>query len=772
MSTNTEDKLFASLIYRYFPYWPLFILLLVVSLVGAWGYLNIYATPTYEVSASLLIKDEKKGVVDSKMTESIDAFTSNKIVENEINIIHSHALLKKVVDKLQLYAPVYEEGKVKSISAYASSPIKIKLKRPDKAQEQAKIYFTFDEVQNRVTIDNKAYKLNKWVKTPYGEMRFSKNKNKIEASKEPLYFSIIQPQKITNQLLESISIEASSKLSTVIDLRLRDFVPQRGEDILNTLIKTYTQVAISEREKVAANTLDFVENRINLVERELDSLEYQVVNYKSTNGAVDLSEQSKLFLRNVGDNDRKISEINTQLAVLDKVEKYIISKNNTTGIVPSTMGINDPILSQLLHKLYDSEIKYQQLRKTTAENNPILVSITDEIKSIRPSILENIKNQRTNLIASRSNLASTSNGYNSVLQNIPQKERELLEISRQQMIKNDAYSFLLKKREETVLSYAPSAGDVRIVDMAEASVLPVTPKPLYIYLVAIMVACALGFVMIVGKELLNSKVLFRSEIEGYSSAPIVAELSYVKRSKDGLFKEPTEASVIEQFRQLRTTMGLYGRTFTKKKIMVTSSIPGEGKSFISTNLAFSLSLSGKKVVLLDFDFRNPNISSQFNLYKENGITDYLKNELNNEKIIRNTAYNNLFIVPAGKDVGDHTEILLNGSLLDGFFEYLEKEFDYIIIDTPPLELVSDAYLLTEYCDITLLVMRHAYTPKNIVQRLTINNKLNSLKNVAIVFNGIKARGFVKGQYGYGYGYGYDNKYGDKTYRARNIAAKA
>jgi capsular exopolysaccharide synthesis family protein len=330
---------------------------------------------------------------------------------------------------------------------------------------------------------------------------------------------------------------------------------------------------------------------------------------------------------------------------------------------------------------------------------------------------------------------------------------------------------LLQKREETVLSYAPTAEDLRIVDMAEASRNPISPKPIYAYMSAVFLALGAGIGLVLGKEMLNSKVLFRSEIEAYTNAPIVAELSSVQNLKKGVFVEPTEASEVEQFRQLRVTMGLYGRTFAKKKIMVTSSIPGEGKSYVSTNVAYSLASSGKKVVLLDFDLRNPNTSVLFNSYKSKGIIEYLSGNIKPETIIKNTPFNNLSIVSAGIDVGDHTELLLNGKLED-LFTYLEDTFDYVIIDTPPVDLVSDAFLLSEYCDITLLVIRHAYTPKSLVQRMAQNNKLRSLHNVAIVFNGVKPRGFVKGQYGYGYGYGFENRYSDKTYRTRKIASKA
>lgn len=765
---SSEESLFSSLAYKYLPFWPLFSILLALSVAGAWAYLHFLSVPVYEVTASLLIKDEQKGVNESKMTESIDAFTSNKTVENEINVIHSRALLAKVVNKLALYAPIYEEAKFNAVSAYTSSPIKIKLKDPDRAISHPKVYFTYNSKNKTVRVDGKNYPLDRWVQTRYGTLKFIPNGDQTTDASEPLYFAIVPPEQITNELLAKIRIQSSSKFSSVVNLYLNDPVPQRGEDILNKLIQSYRQKAIDDRNKLAANTLDFVEDRIQQVVSELQTLESEVVQFKSTQGGVNLSEQGKLFLENVRDNDRKISEINTQLAVLDKVERYVVSRNSSASFVPSTLGISDPVLSQLLEQLYNSETQYQKLSGTTAENNPILVSVSNEIESIRPRILENIRNQRVNLVASRSTLSSTNNQYSSALGSIPEKERQLMELSRQQDIKNNASSFLLQKREETVLSYAPTTEESQVIDMAGTSSLPVSPKPLYIYLMAIIGACTAGLAVVAGKEMLNSKLLFRSEITQYTTAPIVAELAYKKPAEANMLTAPTEASVIEQFRQLRTTLGLYGRTFTKRKILVTSSIPGEGKSYVSTNLALSLASSGKKVALVDFDLRNPNSSVQLDLYKQRGIIEFLRGEATAEEITVASKFGNLSVLPAGYDIGDHTELLLNGKLED-LFSYLENSFDYLIIDTPPVDLVSDAYLLSEYCDITILVMRHDYTPKTVVKRLLTDNKLQALHNATIVFNGVKPRGFAKGRYGYGYGYGYESKYNDKTYRSRSAA---
>jgi tyrosine-protein kinase Etk/Wzc len=759
-----EENLLTIFLNKFLPYWPLFIALAFLALASAWAYLK-WATPVYEVTATLIIKDENKGVDESRLTESINAFASKKIVENEIEVIQSRGLMKKVASDLHLYAPVYEESRFKVVSAYQTSPVTIIARYPDKIQGSPKdaerLYLDFDPTQSKVLLGHAQYPLNEWVKTPLGELQFQVNTKKTSEPTGPLFLELIPLKAVTAGLVGQLEVGSANKLSTVVNLEFRDEVPQRGEDVLNQLIHHYNLSAVQDRNQLAANTMTFIEDRMTLLERELDILETQVQKYKSSKGIVDLSEQGRVFLQNVSENDRRLADINLQMAVLDKVENYVTSKGMSTGIVPSTLGISDPVLTQLLQKLNENETQYERLSKTTAANNPILLSLRDEIDKARPSILENIQNQRDNLVASRSNLTSTKGNYNTVLQTIPQKERELLEISRQQAIKNEIYSFLLQKREETALSYAPSTGDSKVVDVAESSYSPVSPKRNVIYLAAIALAFMAGIGLVSGKDLLSSKVLYRSDIEDYTHAPIVGELSNVKQGKNKLFKEPDSPIVIEQFRQLRTSLGLYSRTFSKKKLLVTSSIPGEGKSFVSTNLAYSLANSGKKVVLIDFDMRNPRTSTLFTMLQQPGVTDYLAEAGTPEAYIKPTSFNNLSILPAGTRIGDSTELLLNGKL-DSLFEYLSEQFDYIIVDTSPVDLVSDGYLLSEYCDISLLVIRHGHTPKNVVKYLGQSNKQKSLRNMALVFNGVRTRGFVR--QGYGYGYNYAHAYAPKAYR--------
>jgi capsular exopolysaccharide synthesis family protein len=755
-----EGSLLSQLLFKYLPYWPLFLFLLLISGTGAYFYLH-YAVPVYETAATILVKDEKKGLDDnSNLMEQLNLFGSKKLVENEIEVIQSRTLMSAVVRNLDLYAPVTQEGRINSRPAYVTSPVVVQVRKPDSLIEQKKIYFSFDSANREVSIPGGKYPLGQWIKESYGEIRFIANPNfQVPDKDRPLFFSLRSVRAITDELLNDLKITQATKLSSVIDLKIKDAVPKRGEDILNGLISEYNKAGISDKNALAANTLRFINERLGIVANELDSVEHGIQKYKTDEGIVDISAQGQLYLNNVGANDQKLSELNVQLAVLDQVESYVEAKTGQAGIVPSTFGVEDPELEDLLGKLYDLEVKYEGLSKTTAENNPVLISLRREIEKIKPSILDNVKSLKKNLTAGRGNLINTSNSYASILKTLPAKERKLVEISRQQGIKNSIYSFLLQKREETALTFSSAIPDTRIIDSAATTVKPVSPKPILVWALAVLAALGLGAGIIAVREGLNQSIVFRSEIEKYTSVPVVGEIMFAPMEDHHVVVTQGQRTVIaEQFRQLRTSMAYIGINSRKKKILITSTISGEGKSFIAANLAMSLALTDKKVVLLELDLRKPKISQRFDVSREVGITNYFIGNKDADHIIKRTEVsNNLFIIPSGATPPNPSELILNGKL-DELLQYLDTIFDYIIIDTAPVAPVTDAYILSPLCDATLYVVRHKKTPKGSIKMLDDNMKIRGLKNLAIVFNGVRNRGMGGIKYGYGYGYGKDYGY--------------
>lgn len=767
-----EKSAIKSLLYQYLPYWPLFALLLVLGYIGAYAYLYV-TKPIYEISASILIKDEKKGADAESISDAINGYGLSKIVENEIEVVKSKDLLRKVVDSLGLYAPVFEDGPLVQKSAYTSSPVAIEISNSNNIRNDvSRVDFNYNVKTHKVSMGTKDYPLNEWISAPFGVARFVENPNFISEAVHPLYFSVIPINNALNKVSSNLNVSSAGKLSTVLYLTYRDAVPERGKDILNLLIDIYNQEAIYDKNQIAANTLSFVENRMRHVVKELDSVEDRLQRFRTEKEVVNLSEQGRLYLQGVGENDVKLTDMDMQLSMLDETEKYVRSKNNQIGIVPSVTGVKDELLSQLLQKLFDSQVQYERLKKTIPVGHPTMVSLENEIQNLRPHILENIQNQRASIAASRRQLSSNSGMYTSMLRTIPKNERGLLDISRQQTIKNNVYSFLLQKREEVALTYASSIADSRTIERAHASSGPVSPNKKFAIGVASAIALLIGLIIVNIKEILTNKILFRSDIEAITDAPVIAEITRVKGKAPHFINDTNRSNLNEQFRQLRVALALNNRYSPHKKILVTSGIPSEGKSFVSNNLALSIAFAGRKVALVDMDLRSPQVSSAYSLETKIGVANFLENkEVSFDEIVYETKHPKLFVVPAGVGEVNPTELFLNGSV-GRLFEHLNKTFEFIIVDTSPIDPLTDAYVLTEYCDSTLFIIRHGHTPKAMVELVEESRKINALKNIAIVFNDIKPRGFIRKGYGYGYGYGAKKIYGDNVYTGRGISSKA
>ena len=773
-SANTEEATLGDLLYKFLPYWPGLLLLTLLSLVGAWFYLR-YTLPVYQTTATILIKDDKKtGSLDP--LEAFDLFGGKKSVENEVEILKSKTLMQEVVRNLHLYAPIKAKGRVVTSNAYEISPIIVEVKNTDSIKKVVNIPFEYNEIKQTITVNGKVYPLNQFAVTPFGDLKFSPNINyksgylKGSEHEINLFFSLNTVQNTANGILQSLNVSPSSKQSTVINLIYNTEVPQLGEDILNQLLKVYNQAAILDKNILAANTLKFVENRLDFVVKDLDSVETSLQSFKAKNKIVDISTQGEIYLKTVAENDQKVSEMNMQLAMLDQVEGYVKSNGNLGGIVPSTVGVSDPVLTNLLTNLSDLEIKYEQIKKIVPANNPAVTSIVDAIDKLRPGILENIESQRRNLVAAKNNLSITNDRFSSMLKNIPEKEKELLGISRQQSIKNNIYTFLLQKREETALSFASAVADSRIIDKAETSSNPISPKKMIILLGALLGSLALGIAIIYIKDLLNRTVQNKSEIEAQTSTPILGEVSFDRSDSPIVIGEGKRSLIAEQFRQLRTSLTYLGIDENHKRILITSSISGEGKSFIAINLGISLSLMNKKVAVLELDLRKPKLSEVFQISRSVGISNYLVGKKNLQDILKPTNIENLVLLPSGPIPPNPSELISNGRL-EQLLEELEAQFDFIIVDSAPTNPVTDAFLVSPMTDVTVYVVRHDYTPKFFLPKLEQFKKEGRLKNMSVVYNGNRGKGIEKYGYGYGYGYGYteesdNNKWWNKIFRSK------
>jgi tyrosine-protein kinase Etk/Wzc len=756
-----EDNYIVQLLFKYLPYWPLFLLFAIMGLGISWYQLQ-KKIPLYSASASILIKDQL-GDNGAKGTEELNPITPINSIENEMEVIKSKSLMMKVVKNLDLYSTIFEESRFVALSAYQTSPVIVKVKNPDSLTQADKVYFTYDKAHKNVIIENTKYPLDVWTTTKYGVLRFEANPYQKSEPKGNLYFSLLSPDIIADSYADNISVGNANRLSAVLNLSMSDENPQRAANILNELLAVYLDNIISEKKGLVQKTLKFVDDKLASAAHELDSIQKKVEILKR-NGAIDLSAQGSMYLANVNENDQKIGDVSNQLAVLDQVASYVRSKDGQGSMVPSQLGIADATLAQLLSHYNELDVKLDRIKKTSGENHPSVKPIETEIDKIRPSILENIESQRRNLQANRSSISSNSGKYNSMLSQIPQKERELIDISREQNIKSGTYSFLLKKKEDALLSLESVVSSNKVISPGTASFTPYFPNARKSYMTAVFLAFILCISLIVGNEMLSGKILYRHEIENATVLPVIGEIGYGK-TRNLLMTDLQDSKdnyIAEQFRKLRTSLTFLGIGTKRKKIVITSSIPGEGKSFVVANLGLSLAMAGKKVMLLEFDMVNPTLSSKLYINEEKGLSNYLIGENRVEEIIKKTEVNeNLFVIPSGPLPDNPSEMIMSEKV-QTLLTYLEAKFDYIIIDTAPVGPMTDAYILSSYCDATLYVVRHKYTPKVFVRRIDEENKINQLKNTAIIFNGVKSRGFGGNSYGYGYGYSYSYKYNYKS----------
>ncbi len=736
---------------RLMPYWPVFVLISAIVLFCDYLYIR-YTTPLYAATATLIIKDEKKGNDDSKLMESLNMINNKKIIENEIEVLKSRLLMSQVVSTLHLYAQMYKMGQLKNSSAYTSSPVCLEVKEPENIIDTNHIRFTYFPHTGQVKINQQTtMAIGQWTPSKMGIIRFVKNKHYIPGKTTgTFYASLRQPKKVVNEILNHLSVNAANKLSSVINLTYKDENAQKAEDILNQLLQVYDNSSINEKNNLAKNTLQFVEERMNIVAKDLDSIEQNVQQYKALGGASDIGTEGQLYLQNVSSNDQRLGEINVQLAVLNQVNQRI-KDGNKIHATPSTFGITDPTLSKMLLDLNDKELEYEKLKKTVAENNPLLVSIKDQINKIKPAIAENVSNQIANLETSKHNISTANTQYNSLLSRIPQKEKRLLEMSRDENIKKGIYAFLLEKREESELSYASTISDSRVINQAQSSAFPVSPNKPIIYLGSLLLSMLTTGLIIGSKDFFSNKILDRNQIGSLTRLPVIGEIALADQRGHLQIEKGKRSYLSETFKKINLSLAVLGIHKIQHTILVTSSIPGEGKSFVTVNLAMLNALMGKKVLMMDWDIHQAGLTACFsNSQKSPGMTEYLDGEASLGEIIHPVPdYSNLFIIPTRQQ---STNEWMDSDKINTLMHYVQSQFEVILLDTAPIESMSDAFELSTHCDGTLFIVRQDYTPAALIKQLDQKMTINPLPDIKIIFNGVKQPGFTKHKYGYGYGY--------------------
>ncbi|WP_221394618.1 tyrosine-protein kinase [Dyadobacter sp. NIV53] len=750
--SNAEDEDFdlTEYIRKYFRYWYLFPLFVIISLTAAYFYLQI-TQPVYLSRTTILIKDEKKGIGQnqSDILQEMAMFGGNKLVENETEILKSQPLMEQVIKNLKLDVSYSTIDGIKTVDLYKKSPVIVKpaIITEEGIAEPMTIHVT-DANHFTINSEGKPFAFNQRFQNKWGEFTVLKGE-KSDYKDIIIHFS--NPASLVEGMIDGLAVLQPNVKSTVLQLTYADVSKQRGMDILNTLLDAYIQASLTDKNTEASNTLKFIETRLGLITGELGDVEKDVETYKTSKGLTDISAESQIFLENIQENDARLNEINTKIKVLESVYNFI--ENAGEGApAPATYMIDDPVLVSLLTKFNELDLQRERYARTTQAGNPLLETITTQLAQTRQAIKDNVQNLRRGMDVTKQNLEGINTRFSAGLRTIPQKEREYVGIKRQQTIKENLYLYLLQKREETALGYASTVTDSRLINPPVSSFAPIAPKRSVVWGGAGAAGIIIPILLINLIFLLNNTVQSREEIEKQSGLPVIGEIGLMKY-KDGIETESiitmtSRSAVAEQFRAMRTNL-MYLGNGSCRTLMFTSSVGGEGKSFVSINLAASLAYYGKKVILVGLDLRKPTLHDRLQVSNRMGVSNYMVGQTDLHELIQPTGIHPQFdVITAGPLPPNPSELIGNGRLPELLAE-LRLQYDYILIDSPPYGLVTDSSLIAECVDATLYVVRYNYTLLGHLKKIADLRKSKRFNNLTVIYNGVN----YGAGYGYGYGYG-------------------
>lgn len=780
---ETEDEKIdiQQLLFKYIIHWPWFVGAVLVCLIGAWIYLRM-ATPVYNISATVLIKDDKKGGNTGSMVglEELGLsglISSSQNIDNELEVLRSKTLVKEVINLLNLYVSYTDEDGFPSKNMYKTSPVLVSL-TPQEAEKLTDpmvvemALYGEGGLEVNVTVGDKEYqklfeKLPAVFPMDEGTLAFFQSPDSLSLKKDTMEASsnirhitakIKSPMKVARAYCENLKIEPTSKTTSVAVISLKNSSLQRGQDFINQLLEMYNRNTNNDKNEIAQKTAEFIDERINIISKELGSTEANLENFKRNAGITDLTSEAQIALTGNAEYEKKRVENRTQISLIEDLRKYI--RGNEYEVLPGNIGLQDPGLVATIERYNEMLVERKRLLRTSTENNPTIINLDTSIRAMKSNVQATLDGSLKGLLITKADLEREASRFSRRISDAPGQERQFVSIARQQEIKAGLYLMLLQKREENAIALAATAKNAKIIDEAIADDIPVSPKRRMIYLIALVLGIGIpvGIIYLIG--LTKFKLEGRADVEKLTTIPIVGDIPLTdeKNEKDGSIAvfENQNNLMSETFRNIRTNLQFMLQN-DKKVILVTSTVSGEGKSFISANLAISLSLLGKKVVIVGLDIRKPGLNKVFRLStKEKGITLYLANpETDLMSLVQPSDINqNLYILPGGTVPPNPTELLARDGL-DKAIEILKKSFDYVVLDTAPVGMVTDTLLIGRVADLSVYVCRADYTHK---VEYTLINELaeeKKLPNLCTVINGVDLK---RRKYGYYYGYGKYGKY--------------
>lgn len=752
--------------------WKWFLLSVLVCGGIAW-YHYARSPLVYFRSATVIIKDPS----NKTSTTGLDRFDNiiNKVnVANEILQFRSKKLMREVLQRLHADISYQLEDGLRSNELYNQSPVLLSF--PDALPEQHFAFtvtlkdkkslvlsdFTGIDVKSDFTIEmydtvtlSRGMRV---VATPTNYYSDSWTGTPIRVAKLPM-------ESMVNYYKSALGIQQEEEESSILTLALKDGSAARAEDILNTLINVYNEEAIKDKNQVAVNTADFINDRLIIIENELGGVESELETFKQRNQIVDIASSAGMYMSESQKYNTDALELETQLRLANFIKDYLTDPAKETDLIPSNTGIGDMNIESQINLYNTAKLKRDHLIDDSSANNPVVLELNNSLRAMKQNIIRAVDNMIVSLNVQRSDAQSREMRAQNRITSIPTKERKMLSIERQQKVKEALYLFLLNKREENALSQAMADNNARVIDGAEGGNSPISPNRNRILLLGLLVGLAIPSLACLGILFLDTRVHSRKDVEGIVSVPYLGEIPQDKEagklneqeSPFLLAKEQRDSTVSEAFRILRTNMAFMARKDLPQQVIIFTSLnEGAGKTFISKNLGMSLVLAKKKVILIDMDIRRGTLSRQFHLHKT-GLTNYLADAtLSAEDIIQHQ--DGFDIIAAGAIAPNPAELLMD-ERLDNLVTELRRRYDYIVVDSVPVGIIADATISNRIADLTIFVARAGRLDRRQLPEIEQLYKENKLHNMALVLNGadLHRRYGYYGYYGYSYKYGYGKK---------------
>lgn len=783
-----------NLIYIFLNHWYLFLICVLVAL--AIGFvINRYTDNVYQTSGTVLIKDEKTGVDPTALMTDM-SYGSHQQLENEIAILKSYTLCERVVKKMNIEVTYFDKGRVVTTELYKSAPFEVEF---DRSVPQAVGLLYEMSIQDNGTIILRAtskslvkydfvlcqtteaypteinfvgeYKQGEWITTEYNRFRivFNESYKPERDNTRKLSFRLNSYPMLVNQM-SSYSVSALGKRSSIAAVVMNGHNKRKIVEFVNTLMNEYVYRGLERKNMVSENTVNFIDNELSGIQESLSDAESALESFRTRNDLMNFDVQANQVYSNLRALEKERAEMSVNVKIYKRLQDYIKSQIDDPEnlAAPSTMGINDPLLNRLVTELVTlSQTKATQLL-TQTEQHPQIVKIDEQIITTKKTILETVNNLVLNAQLSLDEINKRIAAAESESRVLPEKQRQLVNYQRNYDFNDETYKYLMRRRAEAQILRASNTPDNEIIDEARIDrTSKVAPRTKMNYLIAIILGLLIPALYLFLKDFFNVSINDRKDVEKLTSFPVIGQVAQSINKDPLVVINSPKAPIAEAFRSIRTNIEYITQGKPKSTILVTGDVQGIGKTFNSINIASIYAFYGKKTVLLGFDMRKPKLFQEFGLTNNTGLSSYLSNKESFENIIQaSTKIPNLDIITSGPVPPNPAELIASEKC-NQLFEELKERYDYIIIDTPPLGLVTDAFLLMRHSDVNLFIVRQGVTNKNIFGSIIRDLEERKI-NLSIIINGIKAEkgyGYSYGsrKYGYGYAYGYGyGKYGSSS----------